>query len=248
MKTLRGKLILLHGVSKVGKTQLASKFSGPVVFIATEPGHGYLPRDQKESKINIDPEDGWPDFIKAISSLKAAKPKTVVIDTIAGLYNACFEWVCKQNSWAHPADAGHGRGWSAIRREFYKALNKFAFVTQDMDATMIWIAHSKTEEVETATSVIQKVGCELPGMARSLILPVPDFIWFLTYQDSDKASNSDPTKSLKLVNTDRCLWISGTDQIEAGGRDPEITVKRIAPLSKTDPYKQIIEAINKKAK
>lgn len=241
MKDFRGQCILLHGPSKCGKSQTASKFPGPVLFIATEAGHRFIPKDQRERKIDVDPVIGWPDFVKGIDKIEATRPKTIVIDTIAGLYSACLEWVCKQNRWDHPVDAGHGKGWAAIRREFYKQLTRLSFISTKHGSVMIWIAHSRAEEIETATSVYQKLAVSLPGQARDLIIPVPDHIWLLTY-----AEGGDSASSLKLVNSKRALWIAGTDRIEAGSRDPEIVKHVIKPLSKKDPYSQIIKAINEK--
>lgn len=242
MKDFAGQAILLHGPPKAGKTQLASHFPGKVQFIATEPGHRFLPEDQAKRKIDVDPVTGWPEFVKCIDKIEATRPKTIVIDTIAGLYSACLEWVCKENRWDHPTDAGHGKGWAAIRREFYKQLTRLSFISSKCGSIMIWIAHSRVEEIETLTSAYQKLSVSLPGQARDLIIPVPDHIWLLTY-----AEGGDAASSLKLVNSKRALWIAGTDKIEAGSRDPEIVKHVIKPLSKKDPYSQIIKAINEKA-
>jgi len=239
MKTLAGSCILLHGTPKVGKTQVASKFPGKVQFIATEPSHKFIPEDQRKRKIDIDPIDGWADFVKCFTMIETTRPKTVVIDTIIGLYRACSEWVCKKNRWTHPSDDGHGKGWDAVRREFYVQFSKFAFLCAKINATSIWIAHTKVETIETATSRYEKLAIDLPGQARALITPVPDHIWFLTYADG-----GDDAGQVKLVNSARALWISGTDRIEAGSRDPSIVTTVIKPLKKKDPYSQIIKAIN----
>lgn len=233
---LQGSLIVLHGPPKIGKTQLASKFPGPVVFIATEPGHRYLPQEQQDSLIRIDPETGWQQF----KDIKKLDMKTLVIDTVAGLYSACMEYICKKNNWDHPEDAGHGKGWAAVKREFYFELTRVLMLAQKKKATVIMIAHTKTEEVTTATSKTMKVVVNLPGQARSLVMPVPDHIWFLGYDENEGVD------SLKNFQNNRCLWIKGTDVVEAGCRDPEVIINTIKPLHKNDPYNQILKGLNKR--
>lgn len=240
MRTLQGSCILLHGPPKIGKTQLASKFPGPVLFIATEPGHKYLPQDQRKHLIKVDPEFGWKKFKEsAVSAINLRKPKTVVIDTIGGLYSACMTGVCKANRWQHPEDGAHGKGWAAVKREFYIELTKLAFACSELNATSIWIAHTKEEEIVTPTLKITKLTVALPGMARGIIMPVPDHIWFLGYAENDEKS------ALVNFQNNRALWIRGTEVVEAGCRDPQCVTSRIKPLHQKDPYTQIINAINK---
>jgi len=239
MRTLQGSCILLHGPPKIGKTQLASKFPGPVLFIATEPGHKYLPSDQRKIMLKIDPENGWKKFKdQAVNYVHKYEPKTLVIDTIAGLYSACMAGVCKENRWRHPEDGAHGKGWAEVKRALYTELTKLAFACTDNNITSIWIAHTKEEEVVTPTQKQTKLTVALPGMARSVIMPVPDHVWFLGYAENSEVA------ALTNFQKNRALWIRGTEVVEAGCRDPKCIVSRIKPLHEKDPYKQIIEKIN----
>ena len=113
--TLQGESILIHGVPKVGKTQLASSFPGLVQFITTEPGHRFIPDVQRKILYKLLPEKGWRDFSLFISKdtllrRRMEKIKTICIDTVGGLYSLCVEEVCKRNNWQHPSDGAHGKG------------------------------------------------------------------------------------------------------------------------------------------
>lgn len=238
---LQGSMILIHGPPKVGKTQLASKFPSLVCWTTTEPSHKYIPEDQQKTIKLIDPLIGWPEFkerVKELSALKKPRGNVEVIDTIGGLYTSCLNGVCIDNKWDYPDDAPHGKGWSAVRNEFYLWLQKFVHYSAKWNNTTILIDHSKEETITpNAGAQYIKINCAMPGQARSIVLPVPDHIWFLGYADKD------PNDALKVKTSQRALFISGTSNIEAGCRDPKVTTEIIMPLSKKNPYGQILHKL-----
>lgn len=231
---LQGTMIALHGPPKVGKTQLCSKFPGPVQFLATELGHKFIPDDQKKRLVQLAPDTGWDTFKQWIAS-EPSGIKTIVVDTISGLYDRCMQSVCKENGWSHPSDGAHGKGWDAVKRAFMDGIDRLAYVANDNDATFIVIDHSKEETIETSIENYEKVTFAMPGTARRIVLPVPDHLWFLGYGDPD------PQAALQNDDTSpRTLFIGGSNRIEAGCRDPGIKTKIIKELSLDDPYKQIV--------
>ena len=231
---LTGTMIALHGPPKVGKTQLCSKFPGPVQFIATEIGHKFIPADQRDRLVLLDPDDGWATLKQWIKS-KPKKFKTLVVDTISGLYDLCMQSVCAENNWSHPSDGAHGKGWDAVKRAFYDVVNRLAHLANKYSATFIVIDHTKTETIETSTENYEKVTFSMPGTARRIVLPVPDHMWFLGFGDPD------PKAAMKNDDTSpRTLFIGGSNRIEAGCRDPNINVKTIKKLSRLKPYQQIV--------
>ena len=167
MIDLQGTMIVLHGPPKVGKTQLASHFPGPVQFIATEPGHRYLLPDQRKRLLRLPPDDdgeSWKKFKKFVSNkngLISRKILTAVVDTGGGLFDLCFRYVCQKHGVEHPGDMSHGKGWDAVKREFYDGLNRLAWATNKLDATLILITHSKEIEIETRTATKLKIQCDL---------------------------------------------------------------------------------------
>jgi hypothetical protein len=229
-------MIALHGPPKVGKSQLASRFPSPVQWLATEYGHRYIPLDQRKSLVQLKPGNGWDTLRQWIASNPSGF-KTLVIDTVSGFYDLAQRFVCKKNKWEHPTDGAHGRGWDAVKTELFRRVSEIVDIAASNRATLIIIDHSKEDTIETATSTNIKVNFAMPGTARRIILPVPDHMWFLGYDEQS------PNDALKSYTSKRALFTEGTANIEAGCRDPEARPVVIRPLSKLNPYKQILEAL-----
>lgn len=187
----------------------------------------------------MSPLEGWDSFKEDIRTRSTKKDslKTVVIDTISGLYDLCRNSVCKANGCEYPPANDHGKVWNAVKREFMDTLSKLIHVTSSVGATLIMIDHSKIDMIETTTENIEKVSCAMPGQARNVILPIPDHIWFLGYAEKE------PGDALKNTTSKRALFIGGGSTIEAGCRDPKVKTKVIVPLSQKDPYSQILEKL-----
>lgn len=237
----------MHGPPKVGKTQLASKFPGPVQWIATEFGHKFLPEEQRKTLIQIPlSTEGWETFESAPSTIKASKvkPKTIVIDTSSGLYDVAMQYTCTKNGWEHPQDGPHGKGWSEVEKTLFRGLGKFLEFSNKISATLIFIDHTKTETIETATETVEKVVVGMTGQARKIFLKIPDFIWFLGYAAED-IKNLTAGDALKNTESKRALFVGGSNAVEAGTRDPVASAAKriISPLSKKDPYTQILREL-----
>lgn len=237
---LQGSMIALHGPPKVGKTQLVGHFPGPVQWLATEVGHKFLPKDQQDNLIRLPPDTGWDIFrayVRGDLNKGFKKPKTIAVDTISGLYQLCFDWVCKEKSIEHASDQDHGKGWSAVRREFLDGLTRLSHLCEADSSTLVVIDHTKTERIETTTASYEKVTFAMTGQARDIVLRVPDHMWFLGYDEDD------PKDALVHKSGKRALFIGGNSRIEAGTRDDQVSVRVIKPLSKKDPYTQIIKEL-----
>lgn len=192
---------------------------------------------QKADILQLGPKS-WDKFKGFVTSRLDKKYRTVVVDTTGPLYNLCMEYVCDKENWSHPQDASHGKGWNAVRREFQSAIASLADACQSIGATLIFIDHTKEEEIVTTTTKTTKVNCAMPGQARSVIMPVPDHVWYLGYAEPDDKT-VDPLDALKSKGSKRCLFVTGSINIEAGTRDPKVKRHTIFPLSKSKPFEQI---------
>lgn len=186
--------------------------------------------------VQLPPDTGWEVFKETVRG-KRKGLKTIAVDTISGLYTLCMQHVCAANNWKHPADGAHGKGWDAVKREFMDGLQRLTYLADSNKATLVIIDHSKRELIETTTANIEKVVCAMSGQARGTVMPIPDHIWFLGYEESD------PKDALRNVTAKRSLFVSGDSNIEAGCRDPKVKVKIITPLSKKNPYEQIVSTL-----
>jgi len=248
--TLQGSCILLHGPPKVGKTIVASSFPNPVLFLATESGHKYLPAGQKKLlqrlTYGIDKVkkrefvNGWDRFLYIMDAglLEKKRPATVVLDTTGPLYQMCFDYTCQKAGVEHPEDQPHGKGWAAVKREFLKGLGMLAEQAEAINATILFISHSRQEELKAGAKTYHRIVADMTGQARGVVLPGPDHIWYLGF-------NPDEENSLMQFKQNRCLWLQPTAVIEAGCRDNNNHLELINPLNKTEQYDQIIRELAK---
>lgn len=235
----QGTCIVLYGPPKVGKTQTAASFPTPF-FICTEPGHRYITAKKKR----LTQQSGWVNFrnMLKVGTIETMKPKTVIIDSFGPLYSMCFDYVCRQKKIEHPEDTKHGKGWAAIRREFYTEIQKLSDQCEAVGATQVWVAHSRVQELRLDGKIEHKIEVDLPGQARQVALPVPDHVWYLGYMSED---GSDP---LTNVTNNRRLWMHGTSVIEGGCRNPRQTTKIISNLPETGQYDFIVKRVLKELK
>lgn len=234
---LQGSMIVLHGPPKVGKSQLASRFPSPHCWIATEFGHKFIPQENKQELTQLLPDTGWDTFRQFVRTHRPKKQKTYIVDTASGLYDLCMKWVGNKEGWEYPPANDHGKGWAAVKREFFDALSRLVAHTNSINATLIMIDHSKQETIETTTEKYDKVTCAMSGQARGVIMPIPDHIWFLGYGEKNTKD------ALKNTISKRALFIGGDNTVEAGTRDASVTTKIIMPLSKKDPHMQILQTL-----
>lgn len=205
-------------------------------WLATEYGHRYIPVEQRKSLVQLKPTNGW-ETVKQWCASSPTGFKTLVLDTVSGFYDLCSRYVCKKNRWNHPSDGAHGKGWDAVKTEMFRVVSDIVNIAAENRATFIVIDHSKEETIETSTATNIKVSFAMPGTAKRIILPVPDYMWFLGYDEKS------PNDALKSYTNKRALFVDGTANIEAGCRDPKVTAKVIRPLSETNPYRQIVKAM-----
>jgi len=251
----QGSVIILHGPPKVGKTLTAASFPGPALFIATEAGHKYIQYELKKSLVRLRLgkdtaihkgtiykfKNGWEKLMWLLEGdyIKRMKLKTLIVDSVGPLYQMCMDYVCESNGYEHPQDGGHGKGWSALGREFAKGLGLLVEEAEKINCTVLFIAHSKQSEIDAGSRTYSRIEVDLPGHARKILLPDPDHIWYLGF-------HSDDEDSMKAFESNRALWLQPTPVIEAGGRNPDLKTKFISPFPETGQYQHILKKTKRK--
>lgn len=248
--------ILMHGPPKVGKTYVAAHFPGPVIFLATERGHRFVQeRGNKVIRLPYEEEaipkkwaritqvknrplrrkeyfcNGWEKMLFALENTIKPPIGTFVVDTIGGLYQQCFDHVCRTRGIEHADDQPHGKGWAAVKREFLQGLQAIDYFAEKNKAVLILLAHSRQDELKAAGKTFHKITVDLPGQARGIVMPNPDYIWYLGF---------DPESGLTDFKKNRALWLQPTSVVEAGDRDDKSNATFICPLDKDDPYNHIV--------
>ena len=170
--TLTEFTMLIHGPSKIGKTEWCSKIPD-ALFLATENGHSHV-------EAYVLPVRNWEEFLAACAEIaKGGHPfKCVIVDTINNLFDFCNEYVCAKNKVQHESDLAYGKGHSLVRNEFIRALTKLSM----LGLGLVLIGHSTEREYETRTGKRIRVVPMLPEKIRQFVVGQVDIIGFCTIE------------------------------------------------------------------
>jgi hypothetical protein len=218
--------LLLFGRKKVGKTKLSSMF--PETFhMMTEPGGKALNIYQR-------PIVRWSDFTGYVKLLDKSKQfKTQVIDTADILFQLCSDDVCRKRGIDHPSDEEWGKGWSAVRNEFTKWIQRL----MGNGRGTIFISHATEREIKRRSGgSYHSIQPTLSGQARDVLEGMVDIFAYFDYKEDQ-----------------RILTIRGDETIAAGNRleqhfrwngvdVPEIAMGRSAE----EGYKNLIACFKNK--
>jgi hypothetical protein len=204
-------ILWLYGKPKIGKTSLAAQFPD-AVFILTEPGTKFL----RTRTIEFDGRpicDDWDQFRSFVryAETRGLKASTIVIDTVDQLFQLCFDSVCDRLKVSHPADMGHGKGWSAIRLEWAEWVTRLC----NLGTGVIFISHVRERDVKTLLDTSTKLSPALPTTGYEAINGLSDYIFLYDYTVVKKRSKKTGKKVRREV---RCLYCRSTADIEAGDR------------------------------
>lgn len=193
-----GMFTLIYGPPKIGKSTLASTFPN-ALFVATEPGLRFLNVMQTKCP-------DWVRFRDIIKQLRMPEAKdryrTVVIDTVDLLYQACENFICTTRQIQHPSEEDWGKGWSMIREEFQTGMRYLA----SEGYGIVFISHHKEVEATIRGVKKTKIIPSMSNVARRVILPLVDFICYLA------PDNETPERTV------RRLYTMPTLEFEAGTR------------------------------
>lgn len=162
---------LLYGVKRIGKSSLASKFPGAIVF-------KFEIASQRVKSFNCDCPS-WAHFLKYIDLLRAEKMKAgsawarkfAVIDTPYEAYARCKEYVCKQNGITYTSDdRAFGGIWDKISAEFRRVHMEL----QSLGMGLCVVCHDELKECTTRAGqkfdmVIPKLSKQADDLYRAII-------------------------------------------------------------------------------
>lgn len=182
---------LIFGKKKIGKTTLVQHFDDALNFM--------LEQGAKKLAVYQVSIRTWKDFKGYVTAVvKDTRFKTIIVDPVDIAYDLCFQYVCKNLGITHPADAGYGKGWEAIKREFATEINKLT----NAGKGVIFISHMKDEEVELRSGrKFHRATNTLSGQGKSVVEGLVDFWCCYDYD-----------------GTTRYLTILGDDYVDAGHR------------------------------
>lgn len=229
---LAGKVILIHGPAKGGKTTFVSSMAdGRVCWITSTPGgHGFLPKAQLNRTRRV---KTWDDFVKSgkwIREQAASGAKVVAVDYIAPIYMMAKKAVLEEFGYSHPSKAGKlGMSiWDKLRDDCYATFGDIVGEILEQGMCAVLIDH--TTEEEAGDMVKLRPG--MPTQLRRLIEPNCDYVWFISYMPED--SDEDEDHDMQDFRDERMIVLKGGSRIQADCWDPEITKKIVGPLEKPD--------------
>jgi len=155
------------------------------------------------------------------------KYKTLVIDTSDKLFDMCSRSVCEDLGIEHESEAEWGKGWAGVKKEFEKVISEL-FST---DIGVIFISHTKTDEITTMFRDIKKQVPTLNNQARKILLPLVDTIGYMRYR----------TVKIRKGEYEERFVISfkPSEDIEAGDRTgmlpPELKLETIPDDARKTP-------------
>ena len=171
--SLRDMTVLVYAAPKFGKSTWASQ-APDALFLATEPGLNHLASYQL-------PISSWEEMLEACALIAKGSHgyRTIVIDTIDNAYQFCENYVCRNQGFAHPSDAGYGKGWSMVKAEFLRVLTKLA----NLPYGLIMTSHAKTKEVKTPTGPVPRMVPTLTGGALDVAAGLADAYIFGDFEE-----------------------------------------------------------------
>ncbi len=224
-KDLQGKLVLLYGDAKVGKTSLAAQID-KVLICGFERGTNAL------HNVLVQPILKWEDWRKVVRQLVRDKDKLsdkikcIAIDTVDEAYKLAERYICSKNGIDNLKEIPYGGAYKLLDEEFSSTLRDLAFAGYGI----FFISHSKEKTLKNDkgqeyTKIVPALADRPFGIVNKMV----DIIAYLRQVDIQEEED-------KVVQK-RYLFFRGDSRFHAGSR-----FKYIVPYVELS-YDNLITAI-----
>jgi len=199
-RDLKGKLVLLYGDPKSGKTTTATKFPKSLL-LAFEKGYNAL------NNVKAQPINKWAEFKTVLKQLRKpevqAAYETIIIDTVDIAYDLCEKFILEREDVDKIGDIPFGAGYGMVEKEFDETLRAIPL----LDYGLVMISHAEDKEFKDEDGEsYQKIVPTLTKRPRKVVTRMVDIIGYSrTIQDEEG-------------NTSVNLYLRGTTRFEAGSR------------------------------
>ena len=223
---LEGKIILLSGAEKCGKTTFCAQLPNSLI-IALEPGYNMI------SGAHVMPCETWAEFKKIVKALKDEKLKEkykfVCIDTIGLLWTACAKYTYMQKAEPNKEISDFETGVNQI-----SCMPEFTSAIMDIAKSgygLVMVSHIASKDVpnELGYKYGTSIMSDLNKRPRSFIQGLVDLTITVISEKTDKGETQ-PMMYLRECIENGVL-------VSAGGRYSDLPVK--APFS----YENLVEII-----
>lgn len=179
LDTVSKKVIWLYGAPFSGKTTLANQFPDPLM-LNTDGNYKLVDAAYIHIKDTVTVEGrlrkrklAWDSFKEVVEELEAKQNtfKTVVIDLVEHLHDACREWIFDQNDIEHETDMPYGKGFSLVFKTFVSLMKKVInmdyeniILISHEDATKSFTNRQGASITTYRPNIQEKVANQLAGM------------------------------------------------------------------------------------
>lgn len=207
------KKIWFYGMPFSGKTFLANKFDTPLMLNTDgnfkqvdAPVLRIMDEVTTEGRITKR-KYAWEVFKEAVEDLeKGSGFKTVVVDLLEDVYDACRVKVCVDNGWDHESDDSF-KAYDIVRNEFLRTLKRLL----NLDYNIVLISHE-----DTSRDILKKSGDKItaikPNLNDKVALKVAGMV-----DIACRVVNDDDKRTIRFKSSD----------VEFGGGRLTIRVKEI---------------------
>ena len=209
-KGLEGKLILIYGTNRTGKTSNAVKATKPLV-VGFERGLNAI------SGVPYVPIKNWNDWTNTVKQLTGAKSEeakklyqTIIVDTIDAMGDLAAEYV--SGVYGVPSIGAGNRGYG-LWKEYSAEINKWLRLLTNAGYTVIFIAHDDTREFLDEKG--EKYSKVYPRGDKRVVDPIADLCDFICF--AQPVAASDGSENLST------LYLVGSRSFHAGSRFKYIT-------------------------
>ena len=152
VQTSKKVKLYLYGSPMSGKTTFANQFPD-VLMLNTDGNIQYVDspyiaiRDQITMNGRIkNTKYAWEVFKESVEEIITGQHnyKTIVVDLLEDVYEACRVYMYNKLEIEHESDAGYGKGYDMIRTEFLTTIKRIL----NSDYNVILLSHDKIEEVK----------------------------------------------------------------------------------------------------
>jgi len=229
-RDLKGKMALVFGDPKCGKTTLASELD-KVLIASFEPGTNAL------NNVLVQPILKWTDWKIVVKQLVRKKDELqnkihiIAIDTVDEAYKLCEKYICDQNGIEKIKDIPYGGGYKLLDDEFSSTLREIAFAGYGL----FFISHAKEKTIEEKGVEHTKVVPALADRPFNIVNKMVDIIAYLKQVPVEQREDGSFVRK-------RYLFLRETDDFYAGSRFKYIVPK--VELSYENLVKAIYDAID----
>ncbi len=131
---------------------------------------------------------------------------TLVIDTADRLFPLCEAWVCEQEDIGHPSQLEFGKGWSLVRKEWERVVQKLNM----MDCTLLFVAHSVEKKIVKKHVEIDRTQPDLPKRGLDLLHDLSDLILYMGHDKEDNPKLYGKTREGLMVGCRGGIQIDGS--------------------------------------